>query len=254
MASGLRVNYEIEGEGPAVLLLHGWGGCIASMRPIRETLARDHRVISVDLPGFGGSEMPPEVWGSERYAECVRELLAGLGVTRLLAVVGHSFGGKVALYVSLQQPGLVGSLVLVGTPGVRLPASARTKRRIATVKVAKRVARVLPGAIRRAVQSRFERLGSEDYRNAGAMRPILVRVVNEDLRDELARIDVPTLLVWGALDDAAPVQIARIMEGLIPGSGLVVLERSGHFPYLDEPGAFAAVLSSFVASMRGRAA
>jgi 3-oxoadipate enol-lactonase len=86
------------------------------------------------------------------------------------------------------------------------------------------------------------------------MWPILVRVVNEDLRPELPALRVPTLLVWGEHDTAAPPEIAHEMESLIPGSGLVLLPQSAHFPYLDEPRAFSAVLRSFLSSICSGAA
>jgi len=249
VVAGLRVNYEIVGEGPAILLLHGWGGCIGSMGPIQSSLAREYRVLTLDLPGFGLSQMPPEQWGSAEYARCVWQLLAELDVTEVLCVVGHSFGGKVAIHLALQQRGLVGALILVGTPGVRLPPSKRTRRRIATVKLVRRIAKALPQRPRHLVEKLLSRLGSEDYRNAGPMRDILVRVVNEDLRTDLSALDIPTLLIWGQFDDATPVEIGRVMEASIAGSGLVVLEQSGHFPYLDEPQAFSAIVGSFLRSM-----
>ena len=245
-------NFEVVGEGPVVVLLHGWGGCIASMSPIREMLRFDHTVVSVDLPGFGESPMPADVWGSEDYARCVGELLARVGVSRVMAVMGHSFGGKVALRMVQYPLVAVESLILVGTPAVRLPPSGKTKRRIALVKRLKHVSRWLPGAAQTAVIKWTSRFGSEDYRNAGEMRDILVRAVNEDLRGMLASVHVPTLLLWGKNDPAAPLEIGRIMESSIAGSGLVVFAESGHFPYLDEPQAFAAVTRSFLGSMAGR--
>lgn len=249
----LRVNYEVVGKGPVVVLLHGWGGCIAAMSPIREALRADHTVVTFDLPGFGLSERPTEVWGSAEYAECVGETLVAAGFGEVLAVVGHSFGGKVAIHLALQERVGTHSLVLVGTPGARLPLSPETAARIARVKRVKRAARFLPGFVRRPIEARMAKLGSEDYRNAGEMRPILVRTVNEDLRDALSGIHVPTLLVFGAKDTATPVEIGKIMEAEIPGSGLVVMERSGHFPYLDEIAAFSAVVRSFLDSMSGSA-
>ncbi|TLM69762.1 MAG: alpha/beta hydrolase [Actinobacteria bacterium] len=249
---GLSVNHETTGAGPAVVLLHGWGGCIASMGPLANALRDEYTVVSVDLPGFGASAQPAETWGSADYARCIAVLLRELGHERVLAVVGHSFGGKVALHLALQEPGAVGSLVLVGTPAVRLPLSPKVRRRIARVKFAKKLAKRLPGPLRAAVDRRMARLGSDDYRAAGSMRDTLVRSVNEDMRDLLGGVSVPTLLVWGAADVAAPPEIGRIMESEIAGSGLVVLDGSGHFPYLDEPLKFNAVLRSFLASMRGK--
>jgi len=250
-ASGLRVHFEVVGEGPAVVLLHGWGGCIASMGPIREALRPDHTVVSVDLPGFGESEVPHEAWSTEQYGHCIGEMLAAAGFSEALCVVGHSFGGKVAVHLALEGTVRVDSLMLVGTPGARLPLSEETKRRIARVKRGKRIARMLPGPVRRSIEARYAKLGSEDYRNAsGVMRDILVKSVNEDIRDILPGISVPTLLVFGVNDTATPVEIGRIMESKIKGSGLVVLENSGHFAYLDEPAAFNAVARSFLTSIR----
>ncbi|NTU72518.1 MAG: alpha/beta hydrolase [Coriobacteriia bacterium] len=249
-AAGVRINYEVVGEGPAVVLLHGWGGCIASMGPIREALRADHTVITFDLPGFGESEPPSEVWGSEQYAKCVGELLADAGFDQLLCVIGHSFGGKVAAFLALEGYVRVDSLMLVGTPGARLPLSEETQKRIARTKRAKAFAAKLPSPIRRAIEARYAKLGSEDYRNAsGIMRSILVKTVNEDIRESLTGIHVPTLLVFGANDTATPVEIGRIMEEKIKGSGLVIMKDSGHFPYLDEQAAFNAVARSFLASV-----
>jgi len=250
-ASGLRVNYDVTGEGPAVVLLHGWGGCIASMGPIREALKTSCTVVSIDLPGFGESKAPDDVWGSARYASCVGEMLVAAGFPQATCVIGHSFGGKVAAYLALQHIVRVDALVLVGTPGARLPLSEETQRRIAKARRGKRIAAMLPGPIRRSIEARYAKLGSEDYRNAtGVMRDILVKTVNEDIREDLAGIAVPTLLVFGAKDTATPVEIGRIMESKIKGSGLVVMERSGHFPYLDEAAAFNAVARSFLSSIR----
>lgn len=250
---GVDVNWEMVGSGRTVVLLHGWGGCIASMSPVRDALKSDYSVLSIDLPGFGKSDRPGAVWGSEEYAACVGRVLKDSGVQELLAIIGHSFGGKVAAYLSLQQPVPVKSLVLVGTPGIRLPLSPEAVKRIAKVKRAKRLAKHLPGPLRTSIERRFERLGSEDYRNAGDMRPILVRAVNEDLSGQLPKIAVPTLLVFGGLDPHTPPAIGQAMEKLIPGSGLVVLDGSGHFPYLDEAAAFSRIVRSFLTSIGGQA-
>jgi pimeloyl-ACP methyl ester carboxylesterase len=254
-ADQLNINFETVGDGPVVVLLHGWGGCIASVGPIREALRGEYTVVSVDLPGFGESETPREAWSTDEYARRVANMLTQAGFPHLLCVVGHSFGGKVAVHMALEGGARIDSLMLVGTPGARLPLSEETKRRIARVKRGKKLASWLPGPIRRSIEARYAKLGSEDYRNAsGTMREILVKSVNEDIRDLLPGISVPTLLVFGANDTATPVEIGRIMESKIKGSGLVVMEKSGHFPYLDEPAAFNAVARSFLGSVAGAGA
>lgn len=253
MVGAVKVNSEVVGEGPTVVLLHGWGGCIAAMAPVREMLRHSYRVVSLDLPGFGLSERPSDVWGTAEYAQRVTQVLRELDADDVLALVGHSFGGKVAVRLARGGEVRMGGLVLIGTPGVRLPLSPEAAKRISRVKRLRKLAAALPGPLRNGLNARLNKGGSRDYQEAGEMRPILVKTVNEDLRDVLVGITVPTLLMWGERDDAAPLEIGRQMETAIPGAGLVVLEHSGHFPFLDEPVAFGAILASFLGSLRGEA-
>ena len=101
-----------------------------------------------------------------------------------------------------------------------------------------------PGAALR--DALYRRIASEDYRNAGPLRPTFVKVVNEDLTELLPRVSAPTLLVWGTNDDAVPVAHARTMERAIPDAGLVLFEGAGHFAYLDEPDRFCRVVRHFL--------
>ncbi len=140
-------------------------------------------------------------------------------------VVGHSFGGRVAVRLAVRHPELVRSLVITGAPLVRATPPPRPALR---VRLAKRLhaAHLLPAAV---VERARKNAGSEDYRAAqGVMRDVFVRVVNEDYRDDLAAIAVPTTLVWGELDDSAPVAGARLAAELIPGARLEVVPGAGH--------------------------
>jgi pimeloyl-ACP methyl ester carboxylesterase len=234
------------GQGSPVLVLHGWGGRIESMAPVVGCLADAFHVVAVDLPGFGQAPVPEEQWGTPEYARFVRSLMGELGVARA-SFVGHSFGAKVSLHLAATEPEMVDKLVLQGSSGLRTPPSikARLKR------TASRAARRLGGwgPVGRKVQARaYEKLASQDYKDAGPMRPILVRVVNEDLVGLLPHIAAPTLLVWGSKDDAVPVAHARTMEQSIPDAGLVVFEGAGHFAYLDEPRRFCRVVRHFLGS------
>jgi pimeloyl-ACP methyl ester carboxylesterase len=231
------------GSGDPVVVLHGWGGRIESMAPVITCLQRDHRVIAIDLPGFGESPPPPEAWGTRDYAAYVSRCLAGLGIERA-HFVGHSYGAKTSLYLAATQPQLVDKLVAVGSSGLRTPPSLKARMK----RMASRGARVLgnagpPG--RRLRDSIYERIASDDYKQAGEMRQTLVKVVNEDLTPILSRIGASTLLVWGTKDDAVPVAHARTMERLIPDAGLVLFEGAGHFAYLDESGRFCAIVRNF---------
>jgi pimeloyl-ACP methyl ester carboxylesterase len=236
------------GEGHPVVVLHGWGGRIESMTPVLDCLAPAFRVIALDLPGFGESPVPETVWGTPDYAAFVREALDGLGVSRA-HFVGHSYGAKTSLYLAATEPGLVNKLVLQGSSGLRTPPSAKARAKRGVSKVARAAGRVGPAG-QRLRDALYSRIQSDDYRDAGAMRPILVKVVNEDLTELLPRVQASTLLVWGDGDEAVPLQHAKKMETLIPDAGLVIFEGAGHFAYLDQPDRFCVVVRHFLGADR----
>jgi pimeloyl-ACP methyl ester carboxylesterase len=232
------------GDGPCVTVLHGWGGRIESMAPVIGCLQDDFRVISIDFPGFGESPLPTEVWGTPQYADLIAILLGERDVERS-SFVGHSFGAKTSLHVAASRPSLVDRLILVGSSGLRSAPSMKARAKRALSKSAKAVGR-LGGPGRRVRDAVFDRIASEDYKQAGPMKSIFVRIVNEDVTEILPRVLAPTLLVWGSKDDAVPLAHARTMERLIPDAGLVVFEGAGHFAYLDEPDRFCTVARHFL--------
>ena len=231
------------GSGPAVVVLHGWGGRIESIEPIVACLGRDFRVLALDLPGFGGSPIPQSVWGTPDYAAWVGEVVRSRGISRA-HFIGHSFGGKTSLQIAGTQPELVEKLVAVGATGLRTPPSASALAKRALSKAAGAVGGLGPPG-RAFKQAVFKRVASQDYRDAGELRPIFVRVVNEDLSGLLPQILSPTLLIWGTQEDAVPVEHGKRMANLIPDAGLVLFEGAGHFAYLDDPGRFCRVIRHF---------
>jgi pimeloyl-ACP methyl ester carboxylesterase len=240
---GQKTRVVQAGDGPPVVVLHGWGGRIESMAPVIRCLAPAFRVIAMDLPGFGESPTPQGVWGTPDYASYTRDVIGEIGVERA-HFVGHSYGAKTSLYIAATFEALVEKLVAVGSSGLRTPPSLAV-RATRTLSRGARLAGHLGAPGRRVRDAVYGRIQSSDYRDAGALRPILVKVVNEDLSPLLARIRASTLLVWGSEDDAAPVAHGKRMEELIPDAGLVVFERAGHFAYLDEPERFCRIVRHF---------
>jgi pimeloyl-ACP methyl ester carboxylesterase len=240
---GQKCRFVDRGEGDPVVVLHGWGGRIESMQPVVDCLSSDFRTIAFDLPGFGQSPLPEGVWGTPDYAEYIADVVRELGVARA-HFVGHSFGAKTAFYIAALHSSLVDKLVLVGSPGLRKPPSLKARGKRALSRSA-RVAGKLGPPGRALRDSVYERIASEDYKQAGPLRSILVNVVNEDLAHVLPRVRASTLLVWGTEDDAVPVDHARQMERLIPDAGLVLFEGAGHFAYLDESARFCHIVRVF---------
>ena len=229
-----------------MVVLHGWGGRIESMTPAVECLSASFRVIALDLPGFGESPIPATVWGTADYAAFVGAALDHLDVTSA-HFVGHSFGAKTAIQLAATDPQRVGKLVLMGASGLRSAPSMKVRIKRAASRSARVIGKLGPpgAAVRDAA---YRRLASQDYRDAGPLRPILVKVVNEDLAALLGRVLSSTLLIWGTKDDAVPVAHARRMEEAIPDAGLVLFEGAGHFAYLDDPGRFCRVVRHFLGS------
>jgi pimeloyl-ACP methyl ester carboxylesterase len=240
---GQRTRLYDAGDGPPVVVLHGWGGRIESVGPILRCLDGSFRVLALDLPGFGEAPAPRGVWGTPDYAIFVRDVLAEASVDKAF-FVGHSFGAKTVLYLAATHPGIADKIVLTGAAGLRTAPSlaARAKRLLSS---AARTAGLLGPPGKRIRDAVYDRIASQDYRDAGPLRPILVRAVHEDLTELLPRVSVPTLLIWGSADDAAPLSHGETMERLIPDAGLVVFEGAGHFAYLDEAGRFCTILRHF---------
>lgn len=201
--------------------------------------------VALDLPGFGASPPPDEPWASADYARAlvpvVEELVGALG--RPLVVLGHSFGGRVALELTGGWPDLVGALVLTGVPHlVEVGEGGRRKGAVPF-----RVGRALH---RRGLMSdaRLERLrhryGSADYRaSSGVMRQVLVRTVNERYDEVLARVACPVELVWGDDDRDAPLSVARVAATRLRQAALTVCPGAGHLtPLTAAPALRAAAL------------
>ena len=244
--NGLNFHYTVQGNGSPIVLMHGWGCNLTTLKSIEKIAAENHTVYNVDFPGFGESQEPNDVWGVEKYTQLIEEFIKLENIENPI-LLGHSFGGRVGiLYSSRNQ---VKKLILVDAAGVKPRRSLKYYFKVYTYKMGKRLMPLIygkDGAQKRIEEMRAKR-GSSDYNNASPMmRAILSKVVNEDLKHCMPKIKAPTLLIWGENDTATPLRDAQIMEKLIPDAGLVSFPGCGHYSFLDNPFQFAAVLRSFL--------
>lgn len=240
----LHVETSGPDTGPPLLLLHGWGSNAQLMRPLAEAFADAHRVYNIDLPGHGHSPPPPEPWGVPEHADLVAALIEERIDGEPVTVIGHSNGGRIALYMAstAELKPLVDRLVLISPSGITPERSWRTRLRAGLAKALKAPFEPLPEPLREPAMDWLRHslvwrtLGSSDY-NAldGVMRATFVKTVNHHLDGPVHRIDVPTLLFWGDQDTAISRRQMAFLEDAIEDAGLVVLEGAGHYGHLDDP-------------------
>jgi pimeloyl-ACP methyl ester carboxylesterase len=236
-AAGARfAAYRLCGAAPAgapeLIWAHGWGHSHAALLPLAQVMRQRADSRLVDLPGFGASPLPPGPWGTEDYADAMAEWLAALPATPRVWV-GHSFGCRVGVQLAARHPEAIAALFLIAAAGLPPHRSlwARTRRLPRRVAFGGLRALTAEGPARDRLRERY---GSSDYRAAGAMRPVLVKAVSEDLSDAARRIRVPVVLVHGEGDTESPPEIAERFHRQIPGSRLHRLRGFDHWTILNE--------------------
>jgi pimeloyl-ACP methyl ester carboxylesterase len=267
---GREVAYVVRGEGPALLLIHGIGGDWRSWEPVLDGLAREHRVVAVDLPGHGGSSKGAGDYSLGALASTLRDLGGALGIERA-TVVGHSLGGGVAMQFAYQFPERCERLVLVSSGGLgpdvglllrlaTLPgselflslAAPAAGRLVDLAASAGRLLPVRPSAAAEHYARGFAALADRETRAAfvGTLSGVVgTRGQLVDARDRLYLAEhMPTLIVWGERDAVLPVDHGYAAQKAMPGSRLELFADAGHIPQLDDPDRFGAVVTDFVAS------
>jgi pimeloyl-ACP methyl ester carboxylesterase len=265
---GVPANVIELGSGPPVVFVHGLSGSWQNWLENMPDLARDHRVIAVDLPGFGESPMPPDKISISGYGRWLDELLAHLDVEGA-AIVGNSMGGFIGLEVALKFPHRVERLVLVSAAGLTIEHQ-RNETLLRLMEKGENIAQFVTAHVlaqtgwlvgrprgRRALmwfvaahpEELHPALVAEQARGAGkpGFLPALDALSDYPIRDRLSDIAAPVLVVWGEKDMLVPLKDAYEFDSLIPDSRLIVYEDTGHVAMLERPERFNADLRSFLA-------
>ncbi len=253
----LKINYEIfesdeaksNGHRP-LLLLHGWMAEINSWAPVFQFFMKSRKVYVIDFPGQKGkSSQLNEVWGIPEYAQMVESFIKNQHLEGC-DVIGHSFGGRVIIYLSSQNEKLFNRIILTDSAGVKPKFSLKRFIKNITFSLAKYAlgAFLSKEKFEEKTKKARKRFGSTDYAelDSEVSRETFKNVVNLDLTDRLEKIQNSTLLIWGENDKDTPLYMAKIMEKKIKDSGLVVLENAGHFSYLDNPQKYLLVANEFL--------
>ena len=245
---GLKIRYNISGEGNPVVLLHGWGSSLDAFVRIEREVSKKYKVISFDVPGFGHSDMPKKAWCVEDYALLTLKFLDFCGVSDPI-LVGHSFGGRVIMKLCGTGRVHPEKIIFLDAAGVKPKKSFKSKCRTAAFKTVKKFLNfpLWKKPCEPLLQKARAHFGSADYNSAPpVMRETLVKVVNEDLADILGGITASTLLIYGENDTATPVSDARIIESKIKDAGLCIIKGAGHWAFVEKPGEVIAIIKSFL--------
>lgn len=221
-----------------IVFLHGWGADKNSFLWLKGNYP-DKSLIFVDFNGFGESPEPDRAYSVSDYVLCLKELLDEFEINSLI-LVGHSFGGRVAIkYTFMFQNDYKSfKLCLVDSSGLIPRRSIKYYFHYYRYKFYKKF---LPKS------KKISQLGSPDYKKLSkVMKNTFIRIVNEDLSVYAKHINVKTLIVWGDKDNETKLYMAKKLHKLIRESKLEILKNAGHFSFLDRPFDFASLLDSFV--------
>lgn len=192
-------------------------------------------------------------WGVPEYAEMVKAFIEKLNLGKV-DVIGHSFGGRVSIFLASNYPELFNRIILTDSAGLIKKMSIKKWLKIRTFKVGKFVIRLFYKNNKTLCDSKInalrKRVGSSDYSSlkSDVMRDTFNKVISLDLKSYLSAIQSPTLLIWGENDKDTPVYMGKIMEKHIPDSGLVILKNAGHFSYLDSPVEYNLIVEKFLST------
>ena len=252
---GIKINYYEAGQGPPVILLHGFGACTYTWRYLAPELAKDHRVFALDLKGYGLSDKPDDgKYAVSDQADMVAKFIRTRDLHDLV-VIGHSMGGGVTLMTYFQvredSPARIKKLVLIDSAGYpqKMPWFIRFARIPVLNEIGGRLLspRFVSSLVLRKCYYNKDKITDEQidtYAYYGslpgareAVTQTAKQLVPEDIDALTARyktISVPVLIIWGAEDEVVPLSVGKEFKRDIPDAELAILPHCGHIPPEEE--------------------
>lgn len=259
---GLRIHYLEKGEGTPLVLIHGYTSSTYTWKDQFAELAKQYRVIAVDLKGFGFSDKPDGDYSRRAQGEVVARLLDKLNIERAW-LVGNSMGGETALNVAADHPEKVLGLVLIDSAGVKVQGRTSLAPWYLQLPVVGRLLTALALTSDRLVRAGLEKSFYDDSKITdervsayyqplrtlgGQLSATRARAQFElfPVEDKIPLIKAPTLIIWGAEDELIPLEAGRKLNELITGSKLVVFDKCGHVPHEEMPERVLSEITGFV--------
>lgn len=229
-------------EVKSIVILHGWGADSGRFTEVRKLLEKQgYKVYTPDLPGFGESQIPAKPLKLSDYVSFLENYISGKKISSFI-LIGHSFGGRIAIKYASQNPKELHALVLAAASGIK-----HFSLKAVVFKPIAKVGRFFLGNNEKFRQLFYKVVRENDYYKANAiMRQTMANTLKEDIKPYLPKIKVPTLIIWGKNDKFVPVKDAYTMHKLVSNSKLTVIKNEGHlFPY-QKPKEFIEIIKTYV--------
>ncbi len=235
--------YKFGEHKKAIIFLHGWGADSSSFLWLNEYLPEGYSAVFVDFPGFGKSKEPDGDYTVYDFTFELKKIIDNEEFDELI-LVGHSFGGRVAIkFASCYQDEFKTlKLCLVDSAGLKPKRGILYYYKIFKYKILKK--KVQKNA---KYNKKLSKYGSNDYKKlSNTMKQVFVNVVNEDLKNDVKKIKCQTILIWGSEDKETKLYMAKRLNKYIKNSKLLIIKNAGHFCFLDNPQEFLIILDSFI--------
>lgn len=220
-------------KGKKIVFLHGWQQDKRSFSPLVPFLFKKYQLFLLDFPGFGQTPLPKNDITLNQYSQIITQWIIEKKLTPII-LVGHSFGGKIASVIASSNPKIINKLILISPSGIPTP------------KFWYRIKKFIPPNLSRILSPLIRPLtASRDYKNAGILLPLFKTIVKEDLRPFFAKINIPTLIIWGRDDQELPVKQAYLIHQFIKTSKLKLIPGE-HLMFQKNPQPVARLISDFI--------
>ncbi len=231
--NGWKIHYQFwQAKGRPVLLLHGWGRNMADFNALRNQFP-NRSFLALDFPPFGESDKNIQGWDIFTYVGMVMSLCDHFGIDSV-DVVGHSFGGRIAIILSAVRCALVHSCILIDSAGMKPKRSLKFRLKKVRYKLYKKMGKNLQG------------FASSDYLALPQnMRGTFSNIVSTHLENYAKASNSRTLIIWGEKDAETPLYMAKRLNKYIRKSKLEILTNAGHFSFTDCPLQFFALVKKF---------
>jgi pimeloyl-ACP methyl ester carboxylesterase len=232
-----------------LVFLHGWGDSLQTFSNLINEIGGNYEIYALDLPGFGGTQRPETPWTLDDYAQFVKDWINKIGINKDYCLLGHSFGGAVAVVGVGDNYLKPKKLVLIASAGIRNKQPFRKSAMRTVSKAGKIPLYLLPaGKAAKIKRSFYNKIGS-DMLLVPSMRQTFVKTVSQDAREQAKKIKIPTMLIFGSRDKETPLSDGQILNSSIIGSKLEVIE-GGHFIHQEQPKAVAELIERFLGEGR----